>query len=308
MPEERERLFQIKNNLVRRAHVFALVRQFFSDCGFLEVETPSRVPAIAPEKHIEPVTCGEWYLTPSPELHMKRLLACGYDRIFQVSRAFRRGEKGRLHNPEFSLLEWYRTKSDYKDIVEDTEQLLSFIMQNIYHSHNLPYQTQTIDMRTPWPRLTVRDAFLQYANWDPIEHYNDERFDYDMAISVIPAFDTSRPTVLTDYPAAAASLAKLSHDNPKTAERAEVFIGGIEVANIYSELNNATEQRKRFASEAEKIEKTRQRKMPISEPFIAALDHLPDCAGVALGMDRLVMLMCDAAFLCEVCTFTEENI
>ncbi|MCL2706925.1 MAG: EF-P lysine aminoacylase EpmA [Dehalococcoidia bacterium] len=308
MPAERERLAQIKKNLERRAEVYGVVREFFRKQGFLEIETPLRVLSIAPERYISPIKSEGWYLITSPELHMKRLLAAGYKQIFQISRCFRGGERGRLHNPEFSLLEWYRAGADYQDSISDAEQLVVAVIQKLHRSKILHYQGQNIDMQLPWPRLSVKDAFLQSAGWDPVAAYDAERFDYDMAALVLPALDPAHPTVLTDYPAAAASLARLKTDNPLVAERAEIFIGGIELANAYSELTDAAEQRRRFEKEAAQIEREYGTGMQISEPFLEAVGYLPECSGIALGMDRLVMLLCDAVDINEICAFTENNI
>ena len=307
MPAERERLAQIKANLERRAQIYALIREFFRGRGFLEVETPVRVPAVAPEINISPLQSDGWYLITSPELHMKRLLAAGYKQIFQISHCFRKHERGRLHNPEFSLLEWYRAHADYADTISDTEQLVSSIVQKLQPSGILRYQGQVIDMHLPWPRISVENAFLQIAGWNPVYDYNAERFDHDMAKLVLPSLNSARPTVLVEYPAAAASLARIKADDYRVAERAEVFIGEIELANAYSELTDAAEQRQRFVQEAYHIECQYGTKIPISEPFLEAVSHLPECSGIALGMDRLVMLLCDAAGIDEVCAFTENN-
>ncbi|MCL2281435.1 MAG: EF-P lysine aminoacylase EpmA [Dehalococcoidia bacterium] len=308
MPAERERLAQIKTNLEHRAQIYDLVREFFRGRGFLEVETPVRVPAIAPEINIAPLQSDGWYLITSPELHMKRLLAASYKQIFQISHCFRKHERGRLHNPEFSLLEWYRTDANCTDTISDTEQLVSTLIQKLQSSNILHYQGQSIDMQLPWHRLSIKNAFLQIAGWNPVSDYNAERFDHDMSTLILPSLNPARPTVLVEYPAAAASLARLKADDLQVAERAEVFIGGMELANAYSELADAAEQLQRFMKEASQIEYTYGMKMPISGPFIDAVSHLPECSGIALGMDRLVMLLCDAASIDEVCAFTEDNI
>ena len=131
MPPERERLARIKSNLKSRAQIYDLAREFFRGRGFLEVETPVRVPTIAPEINIVPVESDGWYLITSPELHMKRLLAAGYEQIFQISHCFRKGERGRLHNPEFSLLEWYRAGANCMDMISDTEQLVTSLAEKL---------------------------------------------------------------------------------------------------------------------------------------------------------------------------------
>ena len=308
MPAERERLARIKSNLKRRARIYDIVREFFRGRGFLEVETPIRVPCIAPELNISPLKSEDWYLAASPELHMKRLLAAGYKQIFQVSHCFRKGEHGRQHNPEFSLLEWYRADAGFMDVISDTEHLVCTLMQDLHAGNILHYQGQEIALDLPWPRLSVKDVFLKIAGWDPMADYNAERFDYDMATLVLPALSPARPTVLVEYPAAAASLARLKTGDNSVAERAEVFIGTMELANAYSELTDAAEQRQRFMKESAQIEREQGQVIPLSEPFLEALSFLPECGGIALGMDRLVMLFCDAGNIDEVCAFTEENI
>ena len=308
MPAERERLAQIKSNLKRRAQIYDLAREFFRGRGFLEVETPVRVPVIAPEINITPVESDSWYLITSPELHMKRLLAAGYSQIFQISRCFRKGERGRLHNPEFSLLEWYRAGANCMDMISDTEQLVTMLVRKLRTGSILSYQGHVIDLRLPWPRLSVKQAFLKSAGWDPVAAYDAERFDHDMATLVLPELETGRPTVLMEYPAAAASLARLKTGDNQVAERAEVFIGGLELANAYSELTDREEQRRRFTAEIEQIEHQQGRKTKMPESFIEAVGFMPECGGIALGMERLVMLLCDAGSIDVVAAFTAENI
>jgi lysyl-tRNA synthetase class 2 len=308
MPPEQERLARIRTNLKRRAQIYDLARDFFRGRGFLEVETPTRVPAIAPEVNIVPEESSGWYLITSPELHMKRLLAAGYPRIFQISHCFRKGERGRLHNPEFSLLEWYRSDAGFQDVVSDTEQLVTALVNKLGLETRITYQGNRIDLSLPWPRLSVREAFLTNAGWDPVESYDSEKFDHDMATLVLPKLESARPTVLVEYPAAAASLARLKPNDPKIAERSEVFIGGLELANAYSELTNREEQRERFEAEIQQIEREQGRKMKMPESFIEAVGHMPECGGIALGMERLVMLLCDAGSIDEVTAFTAGNI
>lgn len=308
MPAEQERLAKIKTNLKRRAQIYDLVREFFRGRGFLEVETPVRVPVIAPEINIVPIESDGEYLITSPELHMKRLLAAGYEKIFQISRCFRKGERGRLHNPEFSLLEWYSKGAGCMDMMRDTEQMVTMLIHKLDLSSILRYQGQIIDLSLPWPRITVRQAFIKSAGWDPVAGYDAERFDHDMAVLVLPQLEPCRPTILMEYPAAAASLARLKPGDSLVAERAEVFIGGLELANAYSELTDSQEQRKRFELEIAEIEQQQKRKMKMPESFIEAVGYMPECGGIALGMERLVMLLCDAGSIDEVTAFTAENI
>jgi lysyl-tRNA synthetase class 2 len=305
--DERSRLLGIKPNLARRAKIFELTRSFFRGQGFIETDTPIRSPSVAPESEIEPFASEDWFLTTSPELYMKRLLAAGYDKIFQLIHCFRKGEQGRHHNPEFTLLEWYRIGADYMQMVSDTEQLVMSIAAGLGTAPVIHYKNQAIDISPPWRRFTVRDAFVSAAGWDPISELQSLRFDLDLVTKVVPSFAPEKPTVLLDYPAAMASLARLKADDSRVAERAEIFIGGLELANAYSELTDVEEQRKRFQAEMEKILSEKKHKATMPSKFLEAMACLPACGGIALGMDRLVMLFCNADSVAEVMAFTEDT-
>ncbi|MBI4181206.1 MAG: EF-P lysine aminoacylase GenX, partial [Chloroflexi bacterium] len=205
------------------------------------------------------------------------------------------------------MLEWYCAGSDYRQMIQDTERLLVTLAGKMGATSIIQYQSQEIDISLPWPRITVRDAFLQAAGWDPITKDDPRRFDLDLVTKVVPSFIPNRPTVLIDYPAAMAALACLKPNEPGVAERAEVFIGGLELANIYSELVDAREQEKRFRETIKQIhnEQGQQRAMP--QQFLEAVAHLPECGGVALGIDRLVMLLCNAGSIDEVITFSVDT-
>jgi lysyl-tRNA synthetase class 2 len=303
------RLARLKDNLRRRALIGEHIRSFFKERDFLEVDTPIRAPAIAPEEFIIPFTSEDWFLAASPELHMKRLLAAGYEKIFQFSHCFRKGERGRRHNPEFVMLEWYRAGADYFQIIADIENLITTVARGLgFKNNKIEYQGQLIDIKKPWPKTTVRDAFINAAGWDPLAINDAGRFDTDFVTKVLPSFSPRRPTVLIDYPAAQASLARLKTGQPPVAERVEVFIGGLELANAYSELTDAVEQEKRFREIIENIRQERRQLMPLPEKFLKALPRLPDCAGVALGVDRLAMLFCDAASIDDVMAFTVDDV
>ncbi len=306
--EERSRLRRIKPNLDRRAKITYLIRKYFKDQKFLEVETPIRVSTLAPELQIEPFSCENFYLTTSPELHMKRLLAAGYDKIFQLSHCFRKGEQGKYHNPEFTLLEWYRINANYVKIIKDMENLLIAVASGLGMRNSIHYKGKEIYIESPWPCLSVKDAFLRFADWNPIDQFDPVRFDVDLVTKVVPCLSLHIPTVLIDYPASVGSLARLHPDNSLIAERAEVFIGGLELANIYSELNNVEEQRERFLAEIQKIAFEKNRTVPMPIHFLESLSSLPNCGGIALGVDRLVMLFCNADFIDDVVTFTEDTL
>jgi lysyl-tRNA synthetase class 2 len=305
--DERQRLERLIPNLKRRAFIYRTIRSFFNEQDFLEVETPLRSPAIAPEKEIIPIGSDGWFLSTSPELYMKRLLAAGYDRIYQFNRCFRKGESGNYHNPEFTLLEWYRKGVNYEQMMQDTEGLVTAVASALGMGNTLRYRNRSIDLSLPWERLTVSGAFKKLAGWDPVIDPDVRRFDEDTVLKVIPGLNPLRPTFLLDYPAPMASLARLKPDNTRVAERVELFIGGLELCNAYSELNNQKEQEMRFRQEIEQIKQEQQRVAPMPEKFLSSVKYLPECAGNALGIDRLVMLFCDAASIDEVMPFTVDD-
>ncbi len=296
-----KRLAAKKTNLMRRAEMLSLVRRFFIDRGYLEVETPALAAVPLPEAFIEPISTERGFLLPSPELYMKPLLAAGYGDIFQICHAYRRGEKGDQHQEEFTLLEYYRTSKNYLELAAETEALIISLSESFFGSPQIVYQGQAIDLSPPWPRLSVREAFMTTCGWNPVTTDDPARFDFDLATKV--AFmNPDRPLIIYDFPAKMASLARLKTDDASVAERTEIFIGGLELANIFSELTDPEEQRRRFESEIEAVQKQgRQAAMP--EEFLTALAKLPEATGGALGIDRLAMLMCDAASIDEVNAF-----
>jgi elongation factor P--(R)-beta-lysine ligase len=303
---ESQRFTQIKTNLERRALIHDSIRAFFRNEGFLEVDTPLLVPTVAPEPYIAPFRADGWFLSTSPEMHMKRLLAGGYGNMFQICHCFRKDERGQLHNPEFTMLEWYRLDADYTQIVQDTERLILHVTASLGLGSTIRYHNNEIDLTPPWPRITVSQAFLDSAGWDPVSHPDTERFDIDLVDRVIPTFPLNRPSVLLDYPAANASMARLKAKDPLVAERAEVFIGGLELANAYSELTDTAELVQRFQSEIERLRADGSQSIPMPHTFLEATASLPACGGIALGVDRLVMLFCDAASIDEVMAFPRD--
>ncbi len=303
--EESRRLYSIKSRLECRAKIIDGIRAFFARENFLEIDTPLRVPAVAPEQFIHPYTSEGWFLSTSPELQMKRLLSAGYERIFQICHCFRRDERGRHHNPEFTMLEWYRTGADYHQIISDTENLVAFLAEKFGLGSFLTYQGQRIDLRLPWPRVSVKQAYTGWAGWDPFVDFSGIRFDDDLVDKVIPHFPAHRPTVITDYPRECAALARLKPGSLDIAERAEIFIAGLELANGYSELTDPVEQEKRFKSEMSEMLKT-SKPAVWPDKFIEAVKDLPECAGIALGVDRLVMLLTDSAAIDEVIAFPSD--
>ena len=282
--------------LVERARIVKAVRAFFDERGFVEVETAVRIPAPAPEEHIDcPPVVGGGYLRASPELQMKKLLAAGLDRIYQIGPCFREGEKGSRHNPEFTMIEWYRKDATYLDIAEDLKSLVSRLMSLMGRED---FRRKTEDARDCFVTLSVRDAYRECAGWDPWESWDQDRFDFDMATKVEPAIkEMGGGVFLTDYPPQAASLAKLRGD---VAERWEFYFDGMELANCFTELCDADEQARRFAAAKEARKRLGEADYPIDEDFLARLPQIKSAAGVALGVDRLVMVLTGAKSIAEV--------
>jgi lysyl-tRNA synthetase class 2 len=294
--------------LETRADTLHAVRAFFLSRGYLEVETPNRIPAPLPESHIDAIPSGSWWLHPSPELCMKRMLGAGYDRIFQIAKCWRDRERGPLHLPEFTLLEWYCAGSDYRNLMEECEDLLLYVSVALGAGDGISCRGLPIDLSKPWERITVREAFERYGSVALEQALAEERFEEVLAMEIEPHLGISKPVLLYDYPLVFGSLARTKPGDPRTAERFEIYIGGLELANGFSELTDAGEQRRRFEKENE----TRTRRgcppYPMPENFLAALSRMPDSAGIALGVDRLVMLFAGASSIDEVVAFTPEEI
>lgn len=274
----------MKDILERRAGIVRGIRDFFHERGFVEVETPVRIAAPAPEEHIDCPECAAGgFLRASPELQMKKLLALGMDRIFQIGPCFREGERGSRHSPEFTMLEWYRRGAGSADVAADLCALVGEL------------SGERLDPRT----LKVREAYRKFAGWDPWEgEWNQDRFDYDMATKIEPAIaEMGGGVFLTGYPPQAASLAKVTDG---TAERWEFYLGGMELANAFTELCDAEEQRARFAAARERRRALGEADYPVDEDFLSSLPSIGSAAGAALGVDRLVMALAGKTRIDEV--------
>lgn len=294
-------------NLLVRSEVLRLIRAFFHTKGFVEVETPLLLSTVAPEEYIEPFAVEGRYLAASPELQMKQLVSAGWDKLFQITHSFRKGEKGGLHNPEFTILEWYRLANGLEKLMEDMEQLFLFVARGLDRSARISFGGEQVDLSPPWKRLSVTEAFLQFAGWDPVAEFDQTRFDIDLVNKVEPRLGLEKPVFLHSYPAAAASLATLCPDRPEAAMRVELYIAGLELANGFFELRDPVEQRERFEIARERIRESGRTPPPLPEVFISCLTHMPPCAGAALGVDRMVMLFCDASSMNEVIAFNWEE-
>jgi lysyl-tRNA synthetase class 2 len=295
-------------NLHLRARIMQAVREFFVSRGFLEVETPHRIPANAPEEHIEPGRAGAGYLHTSPELCMKRLLCRGYGKIFQICRCWRDNERGRRHVPEFTMLEWYRCDSDYSDIMKDCQELLEQVVRTVCGETMLSYQGTEIGFGDGIRRISVREAFERFGGTTMETALRNGSFDELMVTAIEPALPRDVPTILMDYPARMAALARLKPGDPTVGERFELYAGGLELANGFSELNDPHEQRTRFQEANAGRARAGLPALPFPEPFLADLGHMPPAAGIALGIDRLVMLCADAERIDDVIAFAPEEL
>ncbi len=297
-----------KSNLIVRARIIQAIRLFFSERTFLEVETPIRIPAPAPEMHIDAIPADGWFLQTSPELCMKRMLAAGYGKIFQLSKCFRHHERGRWHLPEFTMLEWYHAGIDYEQLMNDCEDLFLSVSQFLGTGTAISYQNKTISLEKPWRRLSVRDAFEQYSPMPLDAALANDRFDEMMVTHIEPGMDGSKPVFLFDYPVSLGSLARSKQDDPTVAERFEIYAGGLELANAFSELIDSAEQLVRFQKERECRENLGKIDYPMPEKFLNDLTSMPEAAGIALGVDRLVMLFTDSETIDEVVAFAPEEL
>ncbi len=300
-------MFRDQAVLRRRAAIFRTIRSFFDAQGFLEVETPVLQPAPIPEAHIELVPTPRGFLQASPELCMKRLLAAGLPAIYQLCRVFRDHERGDRHLPEFTLLEWYRADADYRSLMADCRALFLALDRALGLGGALSRNGQTIRLDADWQELTVAQAFSRFAPVSLEEALAADSFEEILCQHVEPCLGTAAPCFLTDYPAALGSLARRSAADPTVVERFELYINGIELANGFSELTDPAEQRLRFEAEQHTIRTAGRDPGPMPEQFLRDLAHMPEAAGIALGVDRLVLLFTGAASIDQVVAFTPED-
>lgn len=319
LPRARMRALQL------RAKALAATRAYFAEHDFLEVETPLLVKSPGLEIHLDAVPAGDGFLITSPEYQMKRLLAGGCERIFQICKCFRGNEHGPHHSGEFTMIEWYRANASLDAIITDTEQLVARVV------HELAGTTKiACDVTPPWLRMTVREAMSAWAKVDVhgaepaaelvakvraagIEVDDNAAWDDAFFAAFLARVEPQiarldRALILHDWPTPLAALARRKPGDPHTALRFEAYVGGLELANAFDELVDAAEQRARFEDDL-RIRRERSRaEYPIDDKLIAALaEGLPPSAGIALGFDRLVMLATGSPSIDQVLTFTEAE-
>lgn len=304
-------------NLRQRAIICQLTRNFFSNQGYLEVDTPVHGPEIIPEAHIDLLTIPgnglrDSFFQASPELYMKRLLVRSnsieeLEKIFQICKCFRKGERSATHLPEMTILEWYAVNQTYLDLMDQCQKLLRHIAIGVKSSLFLSYRGSVINLENGFERITVRDAFQKYAHLSLERALETRQFDEIMGFEIEPQLGFFRPCILYDYPACFASLASIKKEDPKVAERFELYIAGIELANGFTELSDAESQKIRFLEENMIRQKRGMLPLPLPEKFIKDLEKMPNAAGIALGMDRLIMLFCNATLIDQVVAFSPEE-
>ncbi len=302
-----------------RARLLQGIRAFFAERDVLEVETPSLSPSGVTDPQLQSFSCqfrGQpLYLQTSPEFYMKRLLASGSGDIYQLARVYREDELGRFHNPEFTLLEWYRVGYDHLQLMDEIESLLRACFSNqAMRVRRVSYQQAFIDSLGIDPLEASADDLKLCASAHQIETPQgmnetdrDMWLDWLMLARVAKSFSTHGFTFIYDYPASMAALARLNPQDTRVAHRFELYYGELELANGFYELTDADEQLQRFEQENTQRQQQGLNAVPVDYRLIAALKAgLPDCAGVALGIDRLLMLMCQAEHISEVMSFTTE--
>jgi elongation factor P--(R)-beta-lysine ligase len=303
-----------------RSKVIFKIREFFISKGLWEVETPILVRSPGVETHLTAIKAEEYFLSPSPEFQMKRLLAGGSGSIFQITKSFRGDEEGNHHNPEFTMLEWYSVGKDGEGLMREVEELISYLQKSIKVTSPLP--------NPPYKRITMAEAFLKYADIEDYYLNGDELFKkvkwddkiyddltwedafFEIFVELVePKLTEEGPCFLTEWPAPFASLAKLKENNPKVADRFEFFAKNLEIANGFAELIDGNVQKERSLKELEERKISHKPLYPMDEKFLESLlEGMPPASGIALGVDRLIMLLWGTNNIQDIMTFSNREL
>jgi lysyl-tRNA synthetase class 2 len=310
-----------------RSAILALTRKFFDQRGFIEVETPMMQPipggALArPFKTYHNALAMDLYLRIAPELYLKRLIVGGLERVYEINRNFRNEGISSEHNPEFTMLEWYKAYSDYSEMMEMTEELICTLSETLLGKDEVPFGEHKISLKRPWKRIKFMDALREYSGMAP-SRFDDRAGIIEMASTLAPdkkslsygkALDIIldknvkpqliQPTFITNPPKEVSPLAKAARDNPDEAERFELIVAGMEIANAFSELTDPEEQRGRFEQQAEERMKGDEESHLIDMDYIQTLEYgMPPTGGEGIGIDRLVMILANKKSIREVILF-----
>jgi len=318
---------ELKTILETRAAVKWAVRTWFDEEGFVEVTTPVAVPHPNLDPNVCPVSVTvrdfkgrphDLWLHTSPELSMKKLLSRGSGNIYQIGPVFRDGEWTRQHRWEFTMLEWYRVQADYEEAMRDTIRVFRTACRAVTGDERVAFQGTTYDLAGPWEEMTMAEAFYRYAgveSWDPEElmgaledlgcRAESKSTVQDLFFAlyvdrVEPMLGVDRPVIVRDFPAFLGTMARPRPDDPRVLERFEVYIGGMELANGYSELTDPAELEGRMEEVLRGLEAEGLRGLTVDDQFIEAVNNLPPCAGVSVGMDRLCMILTDSEDISQV--------
>ncbi|KXJ60086.1 MAG: poxB regulator PoxA [Alteromonas sp. Nap_26] len=304
---------------IARAALLRLIRDFFYTRSVLEVDTPLLSAGTVTDEHLEAFetpfhfsSTGEsvrLFLQTSPEYAMKRLLCAQSGSIYQICKAFRHEGEGRWHNPEFTMLEWYRIDFDHFALMNEVDELLQLVL-NTQAGEQISYQRAFIEYLDVDPLKTCDEVLVDIMSKENIDIHAPETLSFDSKLQLLfsyciePKIGQQRPCFVYNFPASQAALAKINESDPRVADRFEVYFKGVELANGFNELSAAQEQRNRFQQDNEKRQQAELATKPIDENFLCALEAgLPSCAGVALGIDRLLMLKIGAQHIQEVINF-----
>ncbi|MEA2012144.1 MAG: amino acid--tRNA ligase-related protein [Verrucomicrobiota bacterium] len=291
--------------LQKKSQFIQKVRDFFHKNDFVEVFSPILTSAPAMEDYIDAVPAKEnTFLRTSPELNLKRVLAKGYDKIFEIGPCFRLGESGRFHLEEFLMLEWYRSNADYMNILDDTQNLLRHITTELQLPSPLKFSDREINLFADWEILNVDETFQKHTGISVKKALSDGIYEELLDSKIEQHLGSPVPTILKDYPPEQAAFAVTKNNNPTIAERWELYLGGLEIANCYTELTDPQIQRKRFADSAKLRKKEGRPIYPLDKKFLAAIDKgIPSSGGIALGLDRLCMILFDIDDISKVAYF-----
>jgi lysyl-tRNA synthetase class 2 len=319
---------EVRETFRKRIEIIRLLREFLSNRGFLEVETPmmQAVPGGAtakPFKTHHKALDMDLYLRIAPELYLKRLLVGGFEKVFEINRNFRNEGLSTRHNPEFTMLEFYQSYATYSDLMDLTEEMISWLTEEVNGSMEVTYQGQVVDLSPPWKRYTIDEALVEVGNIEPGILDDPEavlKLAKDKGIKLEPQAGPGKaktelfellveeklinPTFVTAYPTEVSPLARRNEQNPQVTDRFELFITGREIANAFSELNDPVDQKKRFEKQIDERGDDEEIHPVLDEDYIRALEYgLPAAAGEGIGIDRLVMLLTDSPSIRDVIIF-----
>ena len=300
-PDSIKKIESARSRFETKARLLSSLRGFFASKSFLEVNTPVRIKAPAPEEYIEAISSEEFFLRTSPELEMKRMLAAGFENIYQIGPCFRSGEYGRNHRTEFLMLEYYQAHADYMLLLSLTIEMLRTAASELLPEATASFRGNRIDFNTPWEIISVRDAFEKYAKISAEDAIEQDIFDLLLVEKIEPALRKDVPVVMKDYPAELASLSRLKASDNTLGERWELYIGGLEIANAFGELTVPEEQKARFKKSYGFRKSAGMKEYPEPQEFYDSLESgIPASSGCALGLDRLAMVFSDADDISQV--------